>query len=90
MLAMICGTKAIAEHDGYKGRSDLEFFTGRFIYLFEFKYNRSVKEVLDRILDRDYTGRFAMDNRKVFLIGANFSSKKDNRGLHYEIVEWKD
>lgn len=90
MLAMICGTKAIPEHDGYKGRSDLEVFTGRFIYLFEFKYNRSVKEALDQISDRDYAGRFEMDNRKIFLIGANFSSKKDNRGLHYEILECKD
>ena len=85
LLAGLCGTMPIAEHDGYKGRSDLEVATSRFIYLFEFKYNKSVKAAMDQIHERDYAGRFAMDRRKVFLIGANFVEKKDHRGLEYEI-----
>lgn len=85
LLAGLCGTMPIAEHDGYKGRSDLEVATSRFIYLFEFKYNKSVKAAMDQIHERDYAGRFAMDRRKVFLIGANFAEKKDHRGLEYEI-----
>lgn len=87
LLAELCGTKTIAEHDGYKGRSDLEVFTNRFIYLFEFKYNKSVKEAMDQIRDRDYAGRFAMDSRKLYLIAANFNESKDKRGLEYEIAD---
>ncbi len=87
LLAVLCGTKVIAEHDGYKGRSDLEVATNRFIYLFEFKYDKSVKEAMDQIRDRDYAGRFAMDHRKLYLIAANYNEKKGRRGLEYEIAE---
>ncbi|MDE5849099.1 MAG: ATP-binding protein [Muribaculaceae bacterium] len=87
LLAVLSGTYTIAEHDGYVGRSDLEVATDRFIYIFEFKYNKNVKEAMDQIHDRDYAGRFAMDHRKVYLIGANFNEKKDRRGLEYKIEE---
>ncbi|MDE6553294.1 MAG: ATP-binding protein [Muribaculaceae bacterium] len=87
LLAGLCGTQPVAEHDGYKGRSDLEVATNRFIYLFEFKYNKSVKDAMNQIHDRDYVGRFAMDTRKIYLIGANFNEKKEHRGLEYEIEE---
>ncbi len=85
LLAVLCGTPAIAENQSYKGRSDLEVFVGNYIYLFEFKYNKSVKEAMDQINSRDYAGRYAMDNRTAYLIGANFNEKKEKRGLEYEI-----
>lgn len=89
ILAMISGTRAVAEHDGYIGRSDLEVYTKRFIYIFEFKYNKSVEEAMEQIHSRDYAGCFAMDPRKTYLIGANFNEKKDKRGLQYEIQTFK-
>ena len=85
LLATLCGSRLIAEHHGYKGRSDIEVFTRGYIYLFEFKYNRSVAEAMDQIHSRDYAGRFAMDPRPVYLIGANFNEKKEERGLEYRI-----
>ena len=85
LLATLCGSRLIAEHHGYKGRSDIEVFTRGYIYLFEFKYNRSVEEAMDQIHSRDYAGRFAMDPRPVYLIGANFNEKKEERGLEYRI-----
>ncbi len=85
LMAVLCGTKAIAEHHGYKGRSDIEVSTGRYIYIFEFKYNKSVREAMDQIKSRDYAGRFAMDRRPVYLIAANFHDNKESRGLEYEI-----
>ncbi|MBD5262162.1 MAG: AAA family ATPase, partial [Bacteroides sp.] len=87
LLAVLCGTQAIAEHDGYQGRSDIEAMTSKYIYVFEFKYNRSVDEAMDQIHSRDYAGRYAMDGRTVYLIGANFNEKKDRRGLEYKIVQ---
>ncbi len=89
LLAVLSGTMTIAEHHGYIGRSDIEVFTTDYIYVFEFKYNKSVKEAMDQIHSRDYAGRFAMDSRPVYLIAANYDEKKETRGLHYEIEEYK-
>lgn len=85
LLSVLSGTSAIAEHHGYKGRSDLEVIAGKYVYVFEFKYNKSVSEAMSQIYDRDYAGRYAMDSRTVYLIGANFNDKKGKRGLQYEI-----
>ncbi len=87
LLTVLCGTNVIAEHHSYKGRSDLEVFTRRYIYVFEFKYNKSVKEAMDQILSRDYAGRYAMETRKIYLIAANFTENKCDRGLAYEIKQ---
>ena len=40
---------------------------------------------MDQIRDRDYAGRYAMDSRRVYLIGANFIEDKYTRRLEYEI-----
>ncbi|MDE6018802.1 MAG: hypothetical protein K2G85_08325 [Muribaculaceae bacterium] len=42
-----------------------------------------------QIHSRDYAGRYAMDDRTVYLIGANFNNKNENRGLEYEIEKLK-
>ncbi|MDE6553464.1 MAG: ATP-binding protein [Muribaculaceae bacterium] len=89
LIAVLSGTPALAEHHGYKGRSDLEVFTRRFIYVFEFKYDRSVSEAMEQIRSRDYAGRYALDSRPVYLIGANFNESKKERGLEYEIERIK-
>ena len=85
LIVVLSGTHALAERHGYRGRSDLEVFAGRNIYIFEFKYNRSVQEAIDQIHSRDYAGRYAMDSRHIYLIGANFIEDADNRRLEYEI-----
>lgn len=85
LLAVLCGTPAIAEHRGYRGRSDIEVQTGCYVYVFEFKYNKSVEEAMDQIKNRDYAGRYALDSRKLYLIGADFKEKKGERGLEYKI-----
>ncbi len=85
LIAVLCGTKAIAEHHGYKGRSDIEVATSSYIYIFEFKYNRSVMEAMEQIKSRDYSGHLALDSRTLYLIGANYNEKKEKRGLEYKI-----
>ncbi|MDE5850955.1 MAG: ATP-binding protein, partial [Muribaculaceae bacterium] len=89
LIAVLSGTPALAEHHGYKGRSDLEVFAGRNIYVFEFKYDRSVSEAMEQIRSRDYAGRYALDSRTVYLIGANFNESKEERGLEYNIERVK-
>ena len=85
LIAVLSGTPALAEYHGYKGRSDLEIFAGDNIYIFEFKYNKSVGDAMAQIRDRDYAGRYALDSRKVYLIGANFIETKGKKGLEYRI-----
>ncbi len=85
LLCMLCGTEVTAENQSYKGRSDLEALTPNYIYIFEFKYNRSVSEAMNQIHSRDYAGRYALDHRPVYLIAANFDERKDRRKLSYEI-----
>ncbi len=85
LLATLSSTRSIAEHHGYKGRSDLEIVTGEFIYLMEFKFNKSVEKAMEQIYSRDYAGRYAVDSRTVYLIGVNFESKKEKRIMTYRI-----
>ena len=85
LLVVLSGTQTITEHHGYKGRSDLEVFAGDKIYIFEFKYNESLEAAIEQIHSRDYAGRYALDRRTVYLIGANYTVSKDDRGLEFEI-----
>ena len=87
LIAVLCGTQTIAEHYSYQGRSDIEVFSGNNIYIFEFKYNKSVQEAIDQIQSRDYAGRYALDPRPVYLIGANYNENKNKRGLEFSILE---
>ena len=86
LLCLLSGTEAIPERHSYMGRSDLEVLTPDYIYVFEFKYNKSVGEAIDQIKDRDYAGRFALDSRRLFLIGANFTDTNGSRSLEFEII----
>lgn len=89
LLCLLSGTEASAERHSYKGRSDLETLTPDYVYIFEFKYNKSVSGAMEQLDSRDYAGRYALDSRKVYLIGANLNEDKDSRSLTYEIEELK-
>lgn len=84
-MADVSDTEAIPERHSYKGRSDLEVLTPDYVYLFEFKYNMSLQDAMQQIYSRDYAGRYAKDSRTVWLIGANFVEKKDERRLEYRV-----
>ncbi|MDE5887579.1 MAG: ATP-binding protein [Muribaculaceae bacterium] len=85
LLFTLVGMDARVEEHTNIGRTDLVVRTKRFIYIFEFKYDGSPEEALRQIEDRDYAGRFDADYRKIFRIGANFSSSK--RGLDKWIIK---
>ncbi len=87
ILCLLSNTEAQPERQSLKGRSDLEVMTKRYIYLFEFKYGGSADAAIEQIKDRDYAGRYAMDSRSIYLIGANFSDKKPQRGLTEWIIQ---
>lgn len=90
LIAVLCSAFAMAEHHGYKGRSDIEVLTWRYIYIFEFKYNKTLTEAVEQLQSRDYAGRYSLESRPVFLIAANFISDKENRQLQFDIQEIKN
>lgn len=65
-----------AEEHTSDGRIDLLITTERYVYIFEFKRDRSAKEALRQIEERGYWRQFSSDSREVFLIGVNFSTAK--------------
>lgn len=54
------------------GRIDLRVKTPEYLYLFEFKVNRSAREAMDQINSRDYLLPFRADGCKLIKVGANF------------------
>jgi hypothetical protein len=57
------------------GRMDMVVQTADYIYLFEFKLDKSADEALAQIEEKQYAAPFANDPRKLYKIGVNFSSE---------------
>ena len=56
------------------GRMDMLVKTARYVYVMEFKINKTAEEALQQIIDKQYAAPFAASDRKVYLIGVNFST----------------
>ncbi len=61
------------------GRIDMVAKTKDYIYIFEFKLDKSPDEALRQIDEKGYAAPFAADPRRLFKVGVNFSSEK--RGI---------
>lgn len=67
-----------AEYHTSEGRIDLVVKTADYIYVMEFKLERTAEEAIHQIEDRHYARPFEADSRKVFKIGINFCNKTRN------------
>lgn len=56
------------------GRMDMLVQTKDFIYIFEFKIDKSADDALAQIEEKQYAKPFELDSRKLYKIGVNFSS----------------
>lgn len=81
-LFKLLGFYTRTEYRTSRGRIDAVVQTRRFVYIFEFKLDKSAQAAAARIQDKDYAAPFAADDRQVYRIGVNFSSTL--RG----IAEW--
>ena len=72
-----------AEYPTSDGRMDMIVQTSKFVYIFEFKIDKSADEALQQINEKGYGDQFIHDSRKLFKIGVNFSSKTR------KISDWK-
>lgn len=57
------------------GRMDMLVQTKDYIYIFEFKIDKSADEALQQIEEKQYAKPFEQDLRKLYKIGVNFSSE---------------
>lgn len=67
------------------GRIDAVIQTSDYIYIIECKLDRTAEEALRQIDDFGYAKPFAMDKRRLYKIGVNFSSQ--TRGVERWVVD---
>lgn len=72
----LLGLRVQTEVETSEGRIDILSQTKDYIYIIELKYDGSAEKALLQIEQKNYAMRFAADNRKIFKIGVNFSSKE--------------
>ncbi len=78
LVFCILGYNIISEPHFSKGRADVILINKDFVYIFEFKVDKDAQTALDQINMKNYAGRYNMAGRKIFKIGANFSSAEKN------------
>ena len=78
IIFKLLGQDARAEYATSDGRIDLVVETIRFIYLFEFKLDKSAEEAMAQIEEKGYAAPFALGRQAVVKLGVNFSSKTRN------------
>ena len=79
----MAGIYTEVEHHTSHGRIDMLIKTADYIYIIEFKLDKSADEALQQIEDKQYAKPFEHDGRTIYEIGVNFSSKTR------QIEEWK-
>ena len=75
ILTTLIGIDAKAEVHTSDGRIDLLIETPKFIYVIELKYDATPEQALRQIEEKGYARKFAVDSRRLFKIGVNFSSE---------------
>ena len=65
------------------GRVDCVVETERYVYIFEFKLDKSADEALRQIEEKGYARPYEVDKRKLYKIGVNFSSETGT------VEDWK-
>ncbi len=73
LIFLLLGVYATAEAQTNKGRVDAVAACGDWVYLFEFKLNKSEEVAFEQILDRQYYKKYQFSGKKIVLIGANFN-----------------
>lgn len=72
----LLGQYAKSEVRSSKGRADCILESDKFIYIFEFKVDKSAKEALSQIEENSYALPYKADKRTLYKIGVGFDSKE--------------
>ena len=76
ILFTLLGQFVQCEVRSSKGRADCILETEKFVYIFEFKVDKSAAEALQQIEEQGYALPYKADTRQVFKIGVGFDSKE--------------
>ncbi len=85
VIARMLGFTVKTEVHSSAGRCDMTILTPSYVYIFEFKVDKSPEEALKQIYDREYYLPYTADKREIFLIGVDFSTH--NRSLAKWIIK---
>ena len=72
------GAKVGAEEGSARGYADAIIETKKFVWVFEFKFNKSAKAAIRQIREKGYADPYKGDKRPVTLVGINFRALKRN------------
>jgi hypothetical protein len=86
IVSTLCGLYTKAEYHTSEGRIDMTIETADYVYIFEFKFEKSAEEALKQIEEKCYAEPFAASGKKIFCIGVNFCSNIRNID-RYEVKE---
>ena len=75
-IFMLLGISIEAESRTNEGRIDAVASNEGFVFVFEFKLDKTKELALDQIKDRDYCRRYLNSGRKIFLVGVNFDMER--------------
>jgi Predicted AAA-ATPase/PD-(D/E)XK nuclease superfamily len=78
------GTNITSEINTNRGRLDAVLTTEKYIYIFEFKFNKSATTALKSIESRGYAEKYVHNDKEVIAVGINFSSKTKS------LNQWKE
>ena len=85
-LFRLMGQQVTTELHTSNGRIDVVMESGSFVYIIELKRDKTPEEALQQIEEMGYDKPFLAKGKKIFKIGANFSTK--NRRLEsWKVVE---
>ena len=71
-IFMLLGISITAESKTNQGRIDAVAANEDFVFVFEFKLDKSKETALDQIKNRDYYRRYMNSGKKIILVGVNF------------------
>ena len=79
MLFMeMVGAKVASEAGSARGYADAIIETKKFVWVFEFKFNKSANAAVRQIREKGYADKYKGDRRPVTLVGVNFRAAKRN------------
>ena len=86
IIFKLLGFYSHAEYHTSYGRIDLLVESKDYRYVMEFKLDGTAEEALQQIKSKDYALPFALDSKKTFLIGMNFS--KETRNIERYVIDF--
>ena len=72
------GAKVSAENGSARGYADAIIETKAFVWVFEFKFNKSANAAVRQVREKGYADQYKGDRRPVTLVGVNFRLAKRN------------